>query len=143
MQTTLDENIFAFGDCAACPLITNSDPEGADANVPPRAQAANQQSTMLVKTMRKHLKGDVSLPEYKYVDYGSLVNISSYTTVGNLMGNLSKLSGSVMIEGIIARLVYISLYKMHQMALHGAVRMGLTTLANIFTRKAKPRMKLH
>ena len=143
LQTTLDENIFAFGDCAACPLITNSDPEGADANVPPRAQAANQQSTMLVKTMRKHLKGDVSLPEYKYVDYGSLVNISSYTTVGNLMGNLSKLSGSVMIEGIIARLVYISLYKMHQMALHGAVRMGLTTLANIFTRKAKPRMKLH
>jgi NADH dehydrogenase len=59
------------------------------------------------------------------------------------MGNLSKLSGSVMIEGIIARLVYISLYKMHQMALHGPIRMGLTTLANVFTRKAKPRMKLH
>ncbi|RKZ49608.1 MAG: NAD(P)/FAD-dependent oxidoreductase, partial [Gammaproteobacteria bacterium] len=143
LQTTLDENIFAFGDCAACPLITNSDPEGANGTVPPRAQAANQQSTMLVKTMRKRLTGDVSLPEYKYVDYGSLVNISSYTTVGNLMGNLSKLSGSVMIEGIIARLVYISLYKMHQMALHGPIRMGLTTLANVFTRKAKPRMKLH
>lgn len=93
--------------------------------------------------MRKRLKCDASLPEYKYVDYGSLVNISSYTTVGNLMGNLSKLSGSVMIEGIIARLVYISLYKMHQMSLHGPVRMGLTTLANVFTRKAKPRMKLH
>jgi len=64
LQTTLDENIFAFGDCAACPLITNSDPEGANGTVPPRAQAANQQSTMLVKTMRKHLKGDVSLAEY-------------------------------------------------------------------------------
>ncbi|MCK5432494.1 MAG: NAD(P)/FAD-dependent oxidoreductase, partial [Gammaproteobacteria bacterium] len=138
-----DDNIFAFGDCAACPMINNSGPEGEPVNVPPRAQAANQQATMLVKTIRKRLQGDTSLPEYKYIDYGSLVNISSYTTVGNLMGNLSKLSGSVMIEGIIARFVYISLYKMHQMALHGPVRMGLTTLANLFTRKAKPRMKLH
>ena len=43
----------------------------------------------------------------------------------------------------IAGFVYISLYKMHQIALHGYIRMGLTTLANILTRKAKPRMKLH
>ncbi len=143
LQTTVDENIFAFGDCAACPLITNSDPDDADKTVPPRAQAANQQATMLVKTMRQRLKGDISLPEYNYVDFGSLVNMSSYTTIGNLMGNLSKLSGSVMIEGIVARLVYISLYKMHQIALHGPIRMGLNTLANVFTRKAKPRIKLH
>jgi len=143
LQTTQDDNIFAFGDCAACPMMNPSDPEGDLITVPPRAQAANQQATMLVKTMRKRLKGDVSLPEYKYVDYGSLVNISSYTTVGSLMGNLSKLSGSVMIEGIAARFVYMSLYKMHQMALHGPIRMGLTTLANLFTRKAKPRMKPH
>ncbi len=143
LQTTQDDNIFAFGDCAACPMVNPSDPEGDLITVPPRAQAANQQATLLVKTMRKRLEGDVSLPEYKYVDYGSLVNISSYTTVGSLMGNLSKLSGSIMIEGVVARLVYISLYKMHQMALHGPIRMGLTTLANLFTRKAKPRMKLH
>jgi len=143
LQTTQDDNIFAFGDCAACPMVNPSDPEGDLITVPPRAQAANQQATLLVKTMRKRLEGDVSLPEYKYVDYGSLVNISSYTTVGSLMGNLSKLSGSIMIEGVVARLVYISLYKMHQLALHGPIRMGLTTLANLFTRKAKPRMKLH
>jgi len=141
LQTTLDENIFAFGDCAACPMENKK--TGEVETVPPRAQAANQQATMLVKTMRQRLKGETSLPEYKYVDFGSLVNMSSYTTVGNLMGNLSKLSGSVMIEGIIARLVYMSLYKMHQMALHGLIRTGLTTLANVFTRKAKPRMKLH
>jgi len=143
LQTTQDDNIFAFGDCAACPMVNPSDTEGDLITVPPRAQAANQQATLLVKTMRKRLEGDVSLPEYKYVDYGSLVNISSYTTVGSLMGNLSKLSGSIMIEGVVARLVYISLYKMHQMALHGPIKMGLTTLANLFTRKAKPRMKLH
>ena len=141
LQTTQDDNIFAFGDCAACPMENKK--TGEIETVPPRAQAANQQATMLVKTMRQRLKGETSLPEYKYVDFGSLVNLSSYSTVGNLMGNLSKLSGSVMIEGIIARLVYMSLYKMHQMALHGLIRVGLSTLANVFTRKAKPRMKLH
>ena len=143
LQTTLDENIFAFGDCAACPLVTDSGSDDEGKTVPPRAQAAHQQASMLVKTMQKRLKGETTLPEYKYVDFGSLVNLSNYSTVGNLMGNLSKLSGSVMIEGIAARMVYISLYKMHQMSLHGLVRMGLSTLSNILTRKAKPRMKLH
>ena len=144
LQTTRDENIFSFGDCAACPMGSSlNDPEGRNTTVPPRAQAANQQATMLVKTICLRVRGKTNLPEYRYVDYGSLVNLSNYTTVGNLMGSVSKLSGAVMIEGVIARLVYISLYKMHQIALHGYIRMGLTTLANILTRKTKPRMKLH
>ena len=138
LQTTLDDNIFAFGDCAACPMPNND-----QATVPPRAQAAHQQAALLAKTIHRHIK---TLPplEYKYVDYGSLVNMSSYTAFGNLMGYVTnKLSGSVMLEGFLARLVYVSLYKMHQVALHGFIRMGLTTLANLMTRKTKPRMKLH
>lgn len=137
LQTTRDENIFAFGDCAACPI------PGTDQFVPPRAQAAHQQASLLVKSMRCRLNNK-PLPEYRYVDYGSLVNMGQYTTVGNLMGNLAgKISGNIFIEGIIARLVYISLYKMHQLALHGFFRVTLSTIANILTRKAKPRMKLH
>ena len=42
LQTTRDENIFAFGDCAACPWIGK-----AGQNVPPRAQAAHQQASHL------------------------------------------------------------------------------------------------
>lgn len=137
LQTTRDENIFAFGDCAACPM------PGENEFVPPRAQAAHQQASLLVKSMRCRLNNK-PLPEYHYVDYGSLVNMGQYTTVGNLMGNLAgKISGNVFIEGVIARLVYISLYKMHQLALHGFFRVTLTTIANVLTRKAKPRMKLH
>lgn len=141
LQTTLDENIFAFGDCAACPMENKK--TGKMGSVPPRAQAANQQATMLAKSLCKRLEGETSLPEYKYVDYGSLVSMSSYATVGKLMGNLSKISGSVIIEGMIARVVYVSLYKMHKMALHGPIRTGLSTLADFLTRKTKPRMKLH
>jgi NADH:quinone reductase (non-electrogenic) len=137
LQTTRDENIFALGDCAACPM------EGTDNTVPPRAQAAHQQADMLVKTVINRMKGK-PIPKYTYVDYGSLINLSRYTTVGNMMGNLlGKKAGSVLIEGIIARFVYMSLYKMHQIAIQGFIRVGLTTIANILTQKIKPRMKLH
>ncbi len=138
LQTTRDENIFAFGDCAAC-----TDPQTGD-SVPPRAQAAHQQASMLVKSMKKRVNGETDLPEYHYVDYGSLINLSRYSTVGNLMGNIAKIwSSSIFIEGLLARFVYLSLYKMHQVALHGYIRTGLTTIANILTRRNRPRMKLH
>ncbi|MFT5132082.1 MAG: NADH dehydrogenase [Gammaproteobacteria bacterium] len=138
LQTTKDDSIFAFGDCAACP--------GSDEkiNVPPRAQAAHQQASMLLKSMKKRLNNDTNLPVYNYTDYGSLINMSQYSTVGSLMGNIARVwSKSVFIEGIFARFVYISLYKMHQVALHGYLRTGLTTIANTLTRHARPRMKLH
>lgn len=137
LETTRDANIFAFGDCAACPM------EGTDQTVPPRAQAANQQATMLTKSIINRLKGK-PLPTYKYIDYGSLINLSRYSTVGNMMGNLlGKKAGSVMIEGLLARFVYMSLYKMHQIVILGIIRVTLTTIANILTHRTKPRMKLH
>jgi len=137
LETTKDKNIFAFGDCAACPM------EGTDDIVPPRAQAAHQQADMLVKSIINRMNNK-PLPTYIYVDYGSLINLSRYTTVGNMMGNLlGKKAGSVMIEGLLARFVYMSLYKMHQVVIQGVIRVALTTIANILTQKTKPRMKLH
>ncbi|MBI1732009.1 MAG: NAD(P)/FAD-dependent oxidoreductase [Gammaproteobacteria bacterium] len=137
LQTTRDRDIFAFGDCAACPM-----PDGS-AMVPPRAQAAHQQAAMLVKSMHRRLE-QRSLPRYRYVDYGSLINLSRYSTVGSLMGNLARYwSPRLFVEGVFARLVYLSLYKMHLLALHGFVPVALTTLANLLTRRARPRLKLH
>ena len=137
LETTRDSDIFALGDCAACPI------PGTDSTVPPRAQAAHQQASLLVKSIRNKLKGK-PLPDYRYVDYGSLINLSSYATVGNMMGNvMGKAAGSFMIEGILARLVYLSLYKMHQLAIMGLIRVGLITVANILTQKARSRMKFH
>lgn len=137
LETTRDSDIFAFGDCAACPL------NDTDMTVPPRAQAAHQQAAMLVKTIKNRLK-DKPLPTYRYVDYGSLINLSKHTTVGNMMGNLmGKSAGNFMIEGILARFVYLSLYKMHQLAIMGLIRVGLITVANVLTQKTRPRMKFH
>jgi NADH dehydrogenase len=133
LQTTRDENIFALGDCAACPW------PGHEENVPPRAQSAHQQASLMVKTMKARLAGK-PLPKYVYKDYGSLVNLSGYTTVGNLMGSLK---GSVFIEGLIARTMYKALYKMHLMALHGFWTVVLKTIARFIAHRTEPHIKLH
>ena len=134
LQTTLDPNIFALGDCASCPQ------PGSAAAVPPRAQAANQQASMLAKSLTRRLKGR-SLPSYVYRDYGSLVALGRYSTVGSLMGGLAK--GGMMIEGHMARFVYWSLYKKHQIALHGLFRVVLSTIATFINSPNKPKVKLH
>lgn len=136
LQTTLDENIFAFGDCAACPW-----PGHGDETVPPRAQSAHQQASMLVKTVKCRIAGKKDLPIFTYRDYGSLVNLGKYTTVGSLMGALS--GGSLFIEGLIARTMYKSLYKLHLMALHGFWSMALQTLARLISRRTETHVKLH
>jgi NADH dehydrogenase len=135
LQTTRDDAIFAFGDCAACPLGTND-----GATVPPRAQAAHQQASMLLKSLRHRLRGR-PLPLYRYRDYGSLVALGKYSTVGTLMNELMR--GSVMIEGVIARIVYLSLYKLHQASLFGWLRVVLLTFANVLRRRVYPEIKLH
>lgn len=133
LQTTLDDNVFAFGDCAACPQ------PGSEHAVPPRAQAAHQQASMLVKSLQAQLEGK-ALPTYVYKDYGSLVSLSRFSAVGNLMG---KLTGSVTLEGWLARVFYASLYRMHQVALYGLVPTALLMLGNRLGRGTEPRLKLH
>ncbi|PCI52991.1 MAG: FAD-dependent oxidoreductase, partial [Methylophilaceae bacterium] len=135
LQTTVDENVFAFGDCAACAWV------GHTGNVPPRAQAAHQQASMLLKSMKYRVAGKEGLPAYQYKDYGSLVNLGRYSTVGSLMGSVS--GSSMYIEGFLARLMYRSLYKMHLMALHGFFSVFLQTLGRIISRRTEPHVKLH
>jgi len=137
LQSTSDADIFAFGDCAACPVKP-----GSDLLVPPRAQAAHQQASMLYKSIKsKVLKPNKALPKYVYKDYGSLVNLGRYSTVGNLMGSL--LGGSMFVEGLIARLMYLMLYQMHLSALHGVVSVVFRLLGKIISRRTEARVKLH
>ncbi len=75
------------------------------------------------------------------VDHGSLVKLSRFSTVGSLMGNLTN--NSMFIEGKIVHLVYPSLYRMHQQAIHGALKTIALWLAEKIMRLVRPRMKLH
>ena len=135
LQTTRDPDIFAIGDCACCPWP----PDGARC-VPARAQAAHQQATHFVRNFNRRLAGKPLRP-YVYRDFGSLVSLGEYSTVGSLMGKL--LGGSLFVEGLFARLMYVSLYRMHLYALHGMAKVVFDTLGRLFTRRTEPRVKLH
>ena len=57
------------------------------------------------------------------------------------MGKL--IGGNLFIEGLFAGLMYKSLYKLHQLALHGPTKVALDTMARIITRRTEPVVKLH
>ncbi|MFZ9478292.1 MAG: NAD(P)/FAD-dependent oxidoreductase [Steroidobacteraceae bacterium] len=130
-----DPRIFALGDCAAAAWHGHP-----GRNVPPRAQAAHQQASYLAKAIRRRLAGKPLRP-WRYRDFGSLVSLGEYTTVGNLMGNF--VGGNLWLEGLFARWMYMSLYKLHELALHGFWKTSLTTLARMIAAQTEPRVKLH
>jgi len=133
LQTTRDDDVFAFGDCAAAPWKKGK-------TVPPRAQAAHQQASLLAKTFARRLAGKPPLA-FRYRDFGSLVSLGSYQSVGTLMGFVT--GGKLNLEGWLAKLFYVSLYRMHVWALHGFWRMALDTLAGMIRRQTQPKVKLH
>ena len=138
LQTTRDPDIFALGDCAACPC---SDADGGRAGiVPPRAQAAHQQATHLFQQIKRRFANEPLKP-YRYRDFGSLVSLGKFSTVGNMMGGL--IGKNLMIEGYFAKLMYLSLYKLHELAIHGTRKTTLYTLARMITKQTNPTVKLH
>lgn len=134
LQSTRDPDVFALGDCAACPQG-----EGQP-SVPPRAQAAHQQATLLAKSLERMLSGKPLLA-FTYRDYGSLVSLGDYSAVGSLMGAISR--GSLFIEGHIAKWMYWWLRKHHQIAVNGMFHTWLATWAELINRVRNPRIKLH
>jgi NADH dehydrogenase len=134
LQTTRDPNIFAMGDCAY--LL----PKGASMPIPPRAQAAHQEASHLYTELQRRLRGEPLRP-FRYRDFGSLVSLGEYSTVGSLMGFI--MGKSLFVEGLFARLMYRSLYKMHEMALHGPWKVFLDTLSRSLRGRTEPVVKLH
>ncbi|WP_339898441.1 NAD(P)/FAD-dependent oxidoreductase [uncultured Gilvimarinus sp.] len=133
LQIKNEPNLFALGDCAEFIQTDGS-------RVPPRAQSAHQMADICYHNIRAQLEGK-TLKVYRYKDHGSLVSLSNFSTVGSLMGNLS--GGSLFIEGRLARIVYVSLYRMHQVAVHGYLKTVLVMLSGSINRWLKPKLKLH
>jgi NADH dehydrogenase len=134
LQTSLDDSIFAIGDCAYFV------PEGDGKPIPPRAQAAHQMASIAYHNLRALIDGK-QLKPFIYRDKGSLVSLARYTTVGSLMGNL--VGGRMAIEGRLARLVYTSLYRMHLLASHGWLKGLFLLLVGHVNQVVRPKLKLH
>ncbi|MFC3093193.1 NAD(P)/FAD-dependent oxidoreductase [Alteromonas sediminis] len=133
LQTLLTDDIYVIGD--ACGFQQND-----GSWVPPRAQSAHQMASTAAKNIRNQLLGK-PLERYRYLDYGSLVHLSKYSTVGSLMGKLTN--SAMFIEGKLARFVYVSLYNMHQFAVHGWLKGTLVLLGRKVGNIVGPKLKLH
>ncbi|MEM1091828.1 MAG: NAD(P)/FAD-dependent oxidoreductase [Pseudomonadota bacterium] len=134
LQSTLDPTIYAIGDCA-CVMMP-----GAKLPVPPRAQAAHQMADTVYDNILRDIAGK-SPREFRYTDHGSLVSLSRFSTVGSLMGNL--VGGRMAVEGRLARMVYVSLYRMHLLAVHGWLKGACLIVVSAVNKVIRPRLKLH
>ncbi len=137
LKSANDNAVYAIGDCCHVEMINE---RGEAEKVPPRAQSAHQMASVVANNIIRELQGK-SLVEFKYTDYGSLVNLARFSTVGSLMGNLMK--GSMFIEGKIARFMYLSLYRMHQLAIHGYLKGPFVILLSQISKIIRPKIKLH
>lgn len=134
MQVTRDDRVYAIGDCCYYKLAD------ADRPVPPRAQAAHQMASTAYRNIL-HTIANEPLEDFVYRDHGSLVSLSRFSTVGSLMGNL--VGGRMAIEGRLARLVYVSLYQMHLVAIHGWMKGIILIVVGYVNQILRPRLKLH
>jgi NADH:ubiquinone reductase (H+-translocating) len=128
-------DVYALGDCAACPTARGG-------WVPPRAQAAHQQASYLVKVLTRRAMGQPAPTQpYVYQDHGSLVSLGTQTSVGNLMGNLFR--STWFVQGMLARTMYVSLHLMHHQAVLGSLRTAVLAVARFLVKRATPLVKLH
>jgi NADH dehydrogenase len=94
----------------------------------------------MVRQIERRLRGQKLLP-YRYRDFGSLVSLGKWSTVGNLMGFL--FGRSFFVEGVFALIMYRSLRIMHDQALGGTARAILGVVVRTLARRAGPQVKLH
>ncbi|MBY0518826.1 MAG: NAD(P)/FAD-dependent oxidoreductase [Sphingomonas sp.] len=134
LQSVTDDRIYALGDCASCLL------PGRDKPIPPRAQSAHQMASLVFTNLVRAQAGQ-PLKDFVYQDHGSLVSLSRFSTVGSLMGNL--VGGRMFVEGWIARMVYLSLYRMHLIAIHGWMRGSALIVIGHVNQIVRPKLKLH
>lgn len=133
LQTTVDDDIFALGDCACC----QPDPERPP--VPPRAQAAQQQAQLLARSLKRRLAGRPPLP-FRYHDRGTIVSLGREQAVGSMRTGAGR---RYTIGGLGACFGYWLLYRRHLAVLMGTLRTLLVTVGNWLVRRARPRVKLH
>ena len=127
-------DVYALGDCAACPWENGR-------NIPARAQAAHQQASYLAKVLlAKMREGHVDKP-FVYRDFGSLVSLGEGRGVGTLMGGLG--GRNFFVEGLVAKWMYMSLHLMHHQAILGTLRTGVLAVARLLQKRVSGRLKLH
>lgn len=130
LQTTLDDHIFAIGDCSSLTLPTEARP------FPPTAQVAHQQAQHIIKYLPKAIFKNQPIPDFKYHDFGSIVSLGAYDAYASL-GKFGFLKPTT-IRGKLAQLGHIMLYRTHQVMLYGLIRGSLLWMSEKLATKVSP-----
>lgn len=135
LRVTGQTDIFAIGDCAF--LAPDNTHERA---VPPTAQAAHQMAATCAANIIATLNNQPN-QNFRYCDHGALVSLSRFQTLGNLLDQL--FNKNWMVEGKLAHWAYASLYRQHQLALHGYWKTAWILLGSLIAKRIKPKLKLY
>lgn len=127
LQTTLNDDIYAVGDCSSLTLPNEIRP------LAPTAQVAHQQAAHLIQYLPKAIFDGEAIPDFSYRDFGALVSLGDYDAFGSL-GQFGLLKGTT-IRGRLAQLSHAMLYRSHQVRLHGFWRGGLLWLVDRLNRR--------
>lgn len=133
LQTTIDDSIFALGDCAS---FTD---KRYNTLLPPTAQVAHQQASYLIKHIPAYLKGR-ALPPFNYHHLGGIVSLGKYNAFGSL-GKYGVFPGGF-IQGKIAQYTYDFIYRSHQKRVHGIIKGYLLWLSEWLNKFIRPQAKL-
>lgn len=133
LQASLDERIFAIGDCASLRL------PNAERALPPTAQVAAQQAEHLARHIERALLGE-PMPPFRYRDQGVLVSLGKYSAYGTL--GTAGLYPGYFIRGRLAQLGHAWLHRRHQASVLGWSRAPLAWLAEATNAWAHPPIRL-
>lgn len=133
LQVKNSANIYAIGDCA---FLLNKDGKP----VPSTAQAAHQMAKLCAKNIIAQIKQKPQV-NFTYRDHGAIVSLSHFQTVGNLLDQV--LNKNWLVEGKFAHWAYASLYRQHQIVLHGFWQTFWYMLVNVIEKRIKPKLKLY
>lgn len=134
LQTTLDADIYAVGDCASLSL------PGTQSPLPPTAQVAHQQAQHIIRHLPDALAHNRAIPDFVYRDLGALVSLGDYDAYGSL-GKFGLFKG-ITIRGRLAQLSHVMLYRSHQSRLHGFWRGGLLWLVDRINTRLRASIRL-
>jgi NADH dehydrogenase len=134
LQSPDDPHVFAFGDCAACPL------EGKRGFLPPRAQVAHQQALYLARAFAQRLSGK-RVAGFSFHDAGTVVSLGHAGAV--YQTDPGTRSRTLVIDGLAAIGLYKFLYRKHLFGLHGTKRTLLQSLSHWLQSRNRPSIKLH
>ncbi|MDG6773258.1 NAD(P)/FAD-dependent oxidoreductase [Thiomicrorhabdus sp. ZW0627] len=135
LQVKGEENIYAIGDCSVLLDEVTSRPM-----IPATAQAAHQ----MAETCGRNIEAQINrtpLETFQFHDHGTLISLSRFQTLGSLLDELFHKNWKV--EGKVAQWIYASMYRQHQLAIHGAWKTFWIMLTGFIEKRVKPKLKLY